>query len=187
MHAEAHADEVKGMLDRAYKRAKSLMDSNPEFLEALTKALLDRRVLCHAEILALANGGPLPGRGGGSGRHRLAAKKPALIANNDASSWGQCVVEPEEVEPGYEPEPEYEEAAAAGVRGYTPYAQVAGYQQEMPVPAPTSQVPAYSPTTTVAVREELVPRVGTFKRRVPKHEPSWLERFGARLQTSQKK
>jgi len=56
-------EEVRGLIMRAYERAKSLLSSNLEALHRIAKALLDREVLDSAEIDEVLR--PLLGAGGG--------------------------------------------------------------------------------------------------------------------------
>jgi cell division protease FtsH len=56
-------EEVRGLIMRAYERAKSLLSSNIEALHRIAKALLDREVLDSAEIDEVLR--PLLGAGGG--------------------------------------------------------------------------------------------------------------------------
>jgi cell division protease FtsH len=57
-------EEVRGLIMRAYERAKVLLSSNIEALHRIAKALLDREVLDSAEIDEIL--GPLLGAGGGT-------------------------------------------------------------------------------------------------------------------------
>ncbi len=88
------AKEVKGMLDLAYQRAQDTIAKNMQFLEALAKALLDRRVLSHADIVALDDKGGIPESAGTNGRHRLPPPQPVFRLPAPSYPWGNQLPHP---------------------------------------------------------------------------------------------
>lgn len=70
------SDEVKFMLDAAYQRAKSLIAREPHLMGAIYSALSQRRVLSHAEIMALAS--DVDGAGSFGGVAPAPQKQPEL-------------------------------------------------------------------------------------------------------------
>jgi cell division protease FtsH len=58
--AERVDTEVKRLLDEAYRKAMSTLEANPELLEQIAEALLERETLDREEVELLAAGQPLP-------------------------------------------------------------------------------------------------------------------------------
>ena len=104
--------EVSSMLEKAYHRAKQILEENRERMELLVEALLRQETLNRAEFVALMDQGVLP--------DGTDSDKPRSVREILAQAAAEAPAEPEKETPAAEGEPAAEEQGSAPAEGYRP-------------------------------------------------------------------
>ncbi len=104
--------EVSSMLEKAYHRAKQILEENRDRMELLVEALLRQETLNRAEFVALMDQGVLP--------DGTDSDKPRSVREILAQAAAEAPAEPEKETPAAEGEPAAEEQGSAPAEGYRP-------------------------------------------------------------------